>query len=225
MCLDPVSLGLTLGGTALSAFGSMSQSKAASEAAMKQQAAENAVLNQVMNKEADFQGANTATMKDLVSKFAPDVQTANLASAEGNRDGLIDSAITNPNTNVTSGPNTPQFVKDQIASRMLDGVQFAKNAAKANAKVGAYGDSMGTNARNISDASGTIDMTNNFAKGWQSILPDQQQLAGASVYTPPSQTGGLLTGIGNLMAGLGGSGKAANFKMPSFNPGGMFFQS
>ncbi len=209
MCFDPVSLGLMAVGTGLSAYGSISGAKQQQNAYNAAQTAENNVLSNTLQQEQGFQNNNTAAVKDLVSKFAPAAQTSDLANAEATRDNTIGSTIQAPNA-APSGDFTPQIIKNVNAQKMLDAFNYATDVAKAKAKVGSYGDVMGSNARAISDTGGTVDMNNNFAKGVNAILPDQQQLAAASVYTPPSGAPGLYTALGNMMASAGASGKLGN---------------
>jgi hypothetical protein len=223
MCLDPVSLGLMAAGTATSIAGTSMSRRDQQDAIGREMAAKNAVLKDTLAKEAAFREQNLGTVNDTVAGFNPTVQAGKMDAATGNRNSLIDSTITGPGTAPT-GSDTPQIVKDNIASKMLDAFKYSTSLAKAKAAAASYGDVNQGNARAISDASGNIDMTNNFAKGTAAMLPDQQQFAATQVYKPPSPFGPALTSIGGLMAMMGGSGRAGSMSLPSmpnipgFNP-------
>lgn len=207
-------------GTAASVVGGQA-SRADQQAAINRDTiARNAVLKGTLDKEGAFQDQNLKTIQDTTAGFDPGIQAGRLADATNGRNGMIDATISGPGSTLTDA-STPQIVKDSIAHKMYDAFRYSTDMAKAKAKAAAYGDVNQGNARAISDASGNVDMTNNFAKGVGAMLPAQQDFASSAAYRPSSAVGPTLTSIGTLMAGLGGSGRLAGASIPNipgFNP-------
>jgi hypothetical protein len=218
MC-DPVTLGVMAASTAASVGGNVLSRKEATDNANNVSNARNAVLQDNLKRETAFGDQNADTLKGVIAKFDPGVQTGALDTAQSNRVATVNAVQKAPGTADVDGiplmEGTPNLVKSQIAQRMLDAFQKSSDVAKARAKFAGYGDVAGANDRTIQAGGRNIDTVNDLAKGQAGVLGSEQDLAGASVNKPPSGLGAILSGAGQLGAAYAGAGAPGLGKVTS----------
>lgn len=208
MCFDPVSIGLLVAGTAASMAGSSIARKESEEGQAREVAARNATLREQQARARRFAEENEAVTKRTVDRFAEPEQKKITDNVNAQRDATIDRTVV-PTAGVDDIPldtDGPQIIKSGIAKKMLDAFKKSTDNAKLAARVGAYGDVGTQNNLNMIDAGRKVDTVNSFARQEAAMLPSQQELAALTVRRPPSGTGQLLSGLGSLMASVGGSG-------------------
>jgi len=102
--------------------------------------------------------------------------------------------------------SAPTVVKSELAKRMAAAMGQATDSAKAQAKLGGYGDTWLNQGFQDVTAGRNIGQNANFASGNLAILPHQQDIAEMRAYKPISPIGGLLQGFGSMLGSYGGGG-------------------
>lgn len=102
--------------------------------------------------------------------------------------------------------SAPTVVKSELAKRMASALGQATDSAKAQAKLGGYGDAwLGQGLQDV-NAGRNIGENANFASGNMAILPYQQDIAEQHATKPISPIGALLQGFGSIASSYGGGG-------------------
>jgi hypothetical protein len=177
----------------------------------------NAVLQNFLKTQKDYQAnnqseLNTAIAADAQPKLAAD-QAASTASRMQNADNSVSNVIT-PNVAPPSSTGSTTEQND-LNARTAAGIGRAAAVTGANATLGAYGDTNAAMTNSALTAGRGIDTTNSFARGDAALLPSEQQFADFSARAqnpvqPVSTWGSSLSGLGNVFAALGGSGRLKN---------------
>jgi hypothetical protein len=209
MC-DPVSIGLTMAGTALQAYAG-SQAVGATKKVIAQQAATN---EQERAQQQQFTQQNAGTVADTLKSYSP--------QAAGQR---MDQAIANRGNAYTTPLQAKNFVADMPSDFDPNNVVAGRNAftgnqqksasiasALAKAKLDAYGDAtLGGNiaAQNNSNQIGATNLIArnylNADKAQQAVFAPQMQAA-AHAGDTTGTIGDLFTMAGMMNAAGGGSG-------------------
>jgi hypothetical protein len=216
--MDPVTIGLLLGGTALGGIGSFLNKNDALENAKRQAEARNRVLAENIAIQQGFAGQNRGTFDANIGGYTPEAQNQRLQGAQDARTATSVGNISDSDANsVPISGTAPQAVRSEIAKRMLTVHDAAVSRAQAMGKLGGYGDAWQENQLGNNAASRDIGVVNNYSAGRKSLLAPEQEAAAAMAYKPPAIWGTLLQGAGNVMgaaagAGMGGSlGGGANW--------------
>ena len=224
MCFDPVSLGLTAAGAAASVIGGGQQREAMQKQQSQElqqnlavQAARNAEVQALMRKEE----AAAASNKLLVDNAVANADPAHVAAAQqkattdrtGAANGLIDMI---PQNAVPLGNDAPGAIQAEYDKRRGAATGVARQGAAANANYSSFGDALNGINLGSADAARGVNTTNAIARGDASILPYDQQYAeqmarDTNLVQPYDTTGNTISGLGNLFATLGGSGKGGQF--------------
>lgn len=171
--------------------------------------ARNRVLQDTLRREKEIDAQNRVVLNNTIGDFNQNNQGQKQQAAETQRATEATANITPPAADVGSIPiqgNAPQIIKTTIAGQMKNAFDQSTDRAKKLAALGAYNDVFGDNNRDIGATGRNIDTGNSFARGWASLLPARQDLAGYAAYRPSSGIGQLLSGLGGLGAMYAGSG-------------------
>lgn len=227
--LREVNPSLLLGAMALGGIGALGQTAANNkylsqniQADMQQlqQDAEAARLrNQVLDKYREiargFATENQGNFQGGLASFTPEAQSARLGAAEGARGAAIGGAIgAGPNTDIAMRKSAPSFVKNNLQSELGDAFTRAQGQGGRLASVGAYGDTLASNERDISATGQKVKTVNQLATGNAALLPYEQDLVAYKANRPiwrPAQPdvpwwAQLSTSLGNLGGSAAGSG-------------------
>ena len=224
MCLDPVSAGVTAAGALASVVGGGMQRDAINNQQTQQmnqnlaaEAARNQQLQAAVQKQEQEAAANKVLVDNAVANADPQhvaaAQTAAATSRTGAANGLIDMI---PKTAVPLGPDAPAAIQAEYDKRRGAATDVARQGAAANANYSSFGDALNGINLGTADAARGVNTTNAVARGDASILPYDQQYAeqmarDTNLVKPYDTTGSAISGLGNLFATLGGSGKAGGF--------------
>lgn len=213
--MDPVTIGLMLGGSALGGLGSYLGKNDALANAQAQAAARNAVLAKNIQIQQGFADQNKGTFDANMAGYAQPAQEAKLGAAQDARTATNVGNISESDPNaVPIGDTAPAAVRSEIAKRMLSVHDGAVARAKASGALGGYGDAWQENQLGNNQASRDIGVTNNYSAGRKSLLVPEQDAAAAAAYKPPSIWGTLLSGAGNIMGGAAGKMAGAGTAAP-----------
>jgi hypothetical protein len=216
--VDPITIGLLLGGAALSSGGGiLSRNDALAEATREAQA-RNAVVRDAITKLDAFGDQNRTTFNNNMQAYDPATQAAALAKAQDTRSANNTGAVTtqDPNATPIQGDASPATRAD-LAKRMLAVHDQVIQRAQAQGKLGGYSDQWTNNQLGNAQAGRDIGVVNNYAEGRKALVGPESDLAAAAAYRPPSIWGPLLSGLGGIALNAGGSGK--------FSPGGFNYSS
>lgn len=226
--MNPLSLGLLLGGTALSGLGGIGEAKAKNQflqqnlGADLQQIQQDLLAAQLRNEvlaryRADlnrFADENQANFNAGLATFAP--QGARLDAATGARSGTISQALGAGTTtaDVPFRAGVPSSTSAEYTQRLGDAFSRASERGGRLGALGAYGDLMGANARDISTTGEKVKTTNQLASGQAQLLPYEQDLAAYKADVPIFRPGApdvpwwatLAKGAGKLGGAIGGGG-------------------
>ena len=216
MC-DPVSLALMAGGAVAGGAGGIISSNSAYNNAKAQAAAENAILQQSLQKQAGYSAQTEGMFNDNLAKYTPDAQAAQLASAQGSRGAANVAAITAPDTSTPA--NAPTADTQDLAKRMGAVLDYAKTNAQNQGNLSGYGDTWLTNNLNNAETNRQMAPVEQESQLEASLLPERQTIAGAGAYTTPSLWGPLLQGAGSIAASAGGAGLKGGASTPAPSPG------
>lgn len=226
--MDPLSIALLLGGTALSGIGAAGEAKAKNKflqqnlAADEQQIAQDLQAAQLRNEvlaryRTDlnrFADENQANFNAGLATFAP--QGTRLDAATGARSGTIANALGSGITAaaVPFRAGAPNSTSAEYTQRLGDAFSGAAARGGRLGALGAYGDLMGANARDISTTGEKVKTTNQLASGEAQLLPYEQDLAAYKANAPIFRPGApnvpwwatLAKGLGKLGGAAGGGG-------------------
>jgi hypothetical protein len=241
--MDPISIALLLGSSALSGIGALGENAAKNkflsanlnadmqQLLQDQQAAalRNQELQKYITNANAFGAQNQAALGRGIAAFTPNRLGADTAA----RGATISKAIgTGPDTNIPMRQGVPNPVSAEFNKQLGDAFARASGQGGRLAAVGGYGDSLGGINRDLSTTGEKIKTTNNLAAGNMALLPGAQDLASFSAYSPifrPSQPdvpwwASAAKGLGNLGGAAAGWIGSANPAFSSYNTtGGVYF--
>lgn len=221
--MDPITVGLLLGGTGLNVLGGIFSRNDALANAAAQAQARNAVVKQAIGQLDQYGAENRSTFNTNMEHYAPAAQSAALAADQQKRGDANTAAITSddPNAVPIQGDASPASRSD-LAKRMLAVHDYAVDQAKAKGNLGGYSDLWTENQLGNAQAGRDIGVINNFAEGRKALVQPEADLAAAAAYKPPSIWGPLLSGIGSIATAAGGSKLGGGFSGGNiFAPGGI----
>ncbi|MER9685914.1 hypothetical protein [Mesorhizobium sp. M0139] len=201
---------IALAGTAASTVGGMITQKEQQANIERQAKARNDKLNSTMLKNdalakqsrADFDARQKNATGDAIEQDRADKtqqRTQDLTAAVDSTPAAADVSL--------SG-SAPTVIKSELAKRMASALGQATDSAKAQAKLGGYGDAWLNQGFQDVDASRDIGTNANYAAGNMAILPYQQDIAEQHATKPISPLGSLLQGFGSIASSYGGGGGA-----------------
>lgn len=207
MCTGMEIVGL-LGGLA-SAGGGMITANEQQKNAERQAKARNDELKRTMLKNDDLAKQSRETFNERTEKLKGDQMAEEQQAATDKRSESLETAVAETPVaadNVALSGSAPTVVKSELAKRMGAALEGSKTQAKAQAKLGGYGDSWLNQGFADVEAGRDINQQANFASGNLSILPHQQDIAEMRATKPISPIGGLLQGFGGALGSFAGSG-------------------
>lgn len=226
--MNPISIAMLLGGTALSGLGGIGEARAKNQflqqnlAADQQQIAQDLQAAQLRNDvlaryRADlnrFADVNQGDFNAGLATFAP--QGARLDAATGARFGTIANAL---GTGITTADipfraGAPTSTGAEYTQRLGDAFSRAAASGSRLGALGAYGDLMKGNVRDISTTGEKVKTTNQLASGQAQLLPFEQDLAAYRADMPIFRPGApnvpwwttLARGAGKLGGAFSGGG-------------------
>ena len=215
MGIDPLSIGLGLLGTGISAIGGLNAAGSASRNAAARNAARNGVLQEQLVRQRAYRDQNYKDFDQTMSGYSQPAQGQRLQENTDNRSNAQLAAI----NSVASGANdvpvsssAPSVVSSEYAKRIGDALAVSMSRAKAGAALGGYGDQWNFNSLDNQRLGQKLDTTNNFARGQAALTSPLQDLAEFSVTKAPNQGAALTGSFGKLLTGAAGAGW--------FNPNG-----
>lgn len=209
MCTGVELIGLL--GAGLGTAGQMITAREQQKNAERQAAARNQKLDVAMQKNDALADQSRAEFDARQQKATAENIEQDRADKTAQREEQLTAAVNStpaPTDSVSLAGSAPTVVKSELAKKMASAMSSATDSAKAQAKLGGYGDAwLGQGFQDVA-AGRNISKDANFAAGNMAILPFQQDIAEQRAYKPISPIGGLLSGFGSMMASYGGSGGA-----------------
>lgn len=208
--MDPITIGLLLAGTALSAGGGFLSAKDEAKRAAEKAAARNAELSASLNRQQGFSDEARGLFDTRLTAFTPQAQQEGLATAQGDRTAAIAGALSAPDAGEIRLPRSaPNVVRGTIAQRLFDSFTSANDRAKALGKLGGFSDQQFNDRLGLTDTSRRIGTINNFAQQEANLLSSSQDLAEAGATRSPSLIGPILQAAGGALGGFAGRTGAA----------------
>lgn len=198
-------------GTAASTVGGFITQQEQQANIQRQADARNERLNQTMLKNDALAKQSRAEFDARQQKATGDAIEQDRADKTAERTQALTDAVdsTPAAADISLSGSAPTVVKSELAKRMATALGQATDSAKAQAKLGGYGDSwLGQGFQDVA-AGRNIGQNANFAAGNMAILPYQQDIAEQHATKPISPIGGLLSGFGSMLSSYGGSGGVA----------------
>jgi hypothetical protein len=192
----------------LSAAGQMITANEARENAERMAAARNEKLSVAMKKNDDLAAKSRAEFDARQKNATADAIEQDRADKTQQREEQLTQAVDAAPGSVepSLSGSAPTVIKSDLAKRMAAAMGDAKESAKAQAKLGGYGDAwLGQGFQDV-QAGRNIGTNANFASGNMAILPYQQDIAEQRAYKPISPIGGLLSGFGSMLGSYSGGG-------------------
>jgi hypothetical protein len=192
----------------LSAAGQMITANEAQANAERMAAARNEKLNVAMKKNDDLAAKSRAEFDARQQKAtAESIEQDRADKTQAREDQLTQAVESSPaSVEPSLSGSAPTVIKSDLAKRMAAAMGEAKDSAKAQAKLGGYGDAwLGQGFQDV-QAGRNIGTNANFASGNMAILPYQQDIAEQRAYKPISPIGGLLSGFGSMLGSYSGGG-------------------
>lgn len=203
---------------ASAAGGAISRNSALNNAQSQADARNGALSNTINGLDSIYNKTNAPAFSSAVGAVTPGgLQTAQDARVANNV-----GAITKPDVNAPTGGDAPPAVANAYKGDLADAFKFATNQATASSKLGGFGDQWLNSNLAKQDAARKIGIGNRNAENLKSLLPDQQDIAGAEAYKPPSVWGSILSGGGNLLGSYSGPRASPNGAQLPFGAGSMF---
>lgn len=175
----------------------------------------NRVRDEYLKRQDEWTAQNQGDLNTGIGAFMPDPQAGRLSDATANRGGVITGALgpQGGSQEIALRRGAPNMVTREIDKRVSEARDLARDSGMRFAKLGAYGDAWGENARSIGDTAHKIDTTNTIAKGNIGLLPQAQDLAEIKVRPPiglpvpstPPWWVDLLAGLGRIGGAYAGS--------------------
>lgn len=202
---------IALAGTAASTIGGIVTQREQQANVEAQAKARNDRLNQTMLKNdalakksrAEFDARQKNATGDAIEQERVD------KTAERTQDLTAAVDSTPAAADVSLSGSAPTVIKSELAKRMAAALGQATDSAKAQAKLGGYGDSWLSQGLQDVNAGRNIGTDANFAAGNMAILPYQQDIAEQHATKPISPIGALLQGFGSIASSYGGGGGVA----------------
>lgn len=207
MCTG-VELLTALASAGLGTAGQMITSSEQQANAKRQAEARNEKLNVAMQKNDQLAKESRAAFDARQQNATADNIEQDRADKTQQREDQLTQAVdsTPASPQVSLSGSAPTVIKSDLAKRMATAMGDAKDSAKAQAKLGGYGDAwLGQGFQDV-QAGRDIGTNANFASGNMAILPYQQDIAEQHAYKPISPIGGLLSGFGSMLGSYGGGG-------------------
>lgn len=135
------------------------------------------------------------------------------------RQETLETAVPEAPVSAPVSGSAPTVVKSELAKRMGEAMQGAKQQAKNLGALGGYGDMWLDQGFKDVTAGRGIAQDANFAAGNMAILPFQQDIAEMRAYKPISPLGGLLQGFGSGISSFAGGGGALpkkSYRSPNY---------
>lgn len=211
--MDPVSLGLLLGGTALAGGGSLFDTGQSASRVNAQRAIRDALVQQEMQRNYALANESQGFFNKQFDTMTPEAQAAQRDAATTNR-VAAGAAPTTIQTSVGRGVNGG--VNDEVGRLAKVASDRVAHVGAAKAKLAGYGDTQGNIDIGLRGASDKIGTMSNFAAGNARAFPAELQAGdfnAAKDFNSP--LGGIMKAAGSL-AGLGGAMMpAGGFGVPS----------
>lgn len=196
-------------GAGLSAAGGYVTMNEQQKNAERQAEARNEELNRTLLKNDSLAEESRDTFNQRFNQSKNAETDKQQKAAEADRAKTAEAAIDNAPVAVEDVPLTgsaPNVIKSDLAKEMGAALQRSKASAKAQAKLGGYGDMWLDQGFQDQAAGRDLAMTTDFANGNMALLPYAQDFAETRATKPISPLGGLLQGFGGMIGGMGGGG-------------------
>lgn len=238
--MDPISIGLLLGSTALGGFAGMADKKAqskfqianllADQQQFKQDVAEANARNQVLGRYREtargFGRENQQNFSEGLGGFMPDAQGAAMASNTAARGSAIDNALGQATTvaDIPLRAGAPQVVRDQTSAALGDAFERSKTRGAGMAALGSYGDTQKDNMFKAADTGQRVETVNTLARGNAALLPAEQDLVGfqhrSPIFRPSGPDVPWWVAPAKQLANIGGAVAGSNMLGSWFPSGG-----
>lgn len=205
MCLGPELLLPVIIGGALSAGGKMIEQGENNANAKRVAGARNAVLADTLIKNDQIAGDTRNKFNANQTTYTPQNVNIRQQAEEAGRVDNLESVATVPEALPTTA-DSPDIVKQEVAKRMSEAVANGKKKAKAQAKLGAFGDQWFKAGLGTDQASRDVAVQSGFANQNLALMPHIQDFAEVGAYKPVSPLGGIMMGLGGAVGSAGGSG-------------------
>ena len=208
MCTGMEIAGLLIG-PALSSGGSMIQASEQEANNRRMAEARNERLRNTMTKNDRLAEQSRAEFDARQRQSTTESIEGDRAQKTAERSDTLEQAVQEAPKEAAGGSlsgSAPTVVKSELAKRMAAAMGQATDSAKAQAKLGGYGDTWLNQGFQDVTAGRNIGQNANFASGNLAILPHQQDIAEMRAYKPISPIGGLLQGFGSMLGSYGGGG-------------------
>lgn len=208
MCTGIEIIGM-LAGPALSAVGAGITASEQEKNMRAMAEARNEKMRATMLKNDELARQSRAEFDTRQQKSTTEQIEADRADKTQQRSDTLEQAVAEApqeSAGVSLSGSSPTVVKSEIAKRMATAMGQATDSAKAQAKLGGYGDTWLDQGFQDVTAGRNIGQNANFASGNLAILPYQQDIAETNAYKPVSPLGGLLQGFGGMLGSYGGGG-------------------
>jgi hypothetical protein len=219
MCTGMEIAGLLIG-PALSSVGSMIQASEQEANNRRMAEARNERLRNTMTKNDRLAEQSRAEFDARQRQSTTESIEGDRAQKTAERSDTLEQAVQEApkeSAGVSLSGSAPTIVKSELAKRMAAAMGQATDSAKAQAKLGGYGDTWLNQGFQDVTAGRNIGQNANFASGNLAILPHQQDIAEMRAYKPISPIGGLLQGFGSVLGSYGGGGMPKkSYKSPAW---------
>lgn len=209
MGIDPVSIGLGLLGTGISAIGGLNAAGAAGRNAAARSAARNGVLQEQLVKQRAYRDQNYKDFDQTMTGYSQPAQAQRLQENTDNRSNAQMSAINSVASSANDVPvssSAPPIVGSEFAKRIGDALAVSRSRAMASSALGGYGDQWNFNSLDNQRLGQKLDTTNNFARGQAALTSPLQDLAEFGVTKAPNAGAALTGSFGKLLTGASGAG-------------------
>lgn len=220
MC-DPVSIGVAVASTALSAGGAMLNQREEQKNQQRMMDAARGAAEAERIRQQGYQDQATPVFNQSLDANAKDKQLANLAADQAKRVEATKSNVSQSSEYNPPLASAPSVVNSEIGRKMAEALTKANTNATNKANLNAWGDLSLGNKLAFADSNNQLNTINNFSKGSLRLLPLEQKVAANNAWRPNSGFGDILSFGGKalgLAGGLGafnGLGSAGTVGMPS----------
>lgn len=218
MCTGMEIAGLLIG-PALSSVGSMIQASEQEANNRRMAEARNERLRNTMAQNDRLAEQSRAEFDARQRQSTTESIEGDRAQKTAERSDTLEQAVQEApkeSAGVSLSGSAPTVVKSELAKRMAAAMGQATDSAKAQAKLGGYGDTWLNQGFQDVTAGRNIGQNANFASGNLAILPYQQDIAEMRAYKPISPIGGLLQGFGSMLGSYGGGMPKKSYKSPAW---------
>ena len=222
MC-DPVSAGIAIGSTVLSAGGSMlNQSEQDANTKRAKQAARSKAEAEHIRQQ-QFQSQADQTFADALAKQGADPQNQQLAKDVATRQGDAATAINSDTAYNPPAQSAPTVVNSEIGRKIADSIARAKTWAGNKGKLDAWSDLGTNNAIDLSNTGANLGTINNLSRGSIARLQTEQEVAARNAQKPLSgfgsalQAGGAALGLAGATGAIGAASDAGGIGGSLYN--------